>query len=128
MAVWQYSFSLIPKVSISINTIQDQIKEIFWAEFEHDDTVIRFWSYDGNICSVYTKNNSISSISCRLDMRVIDRVTLDKIYEFFQTNNLTIIDLAQEKELVSKEEFLWAIKASSWYRFVQDPVWFFESL
>ena len=39
-------------------------------------------------------------------MRVIDRETLKKVYEFAQVNNLTIIDLAQEKELLSKEEFL----------------------
>ena len=128
MAVWQYSFNLIPKTSTSINNIEDQIQEIFWADFERDNTVIRFGSYDGNICSAHIKNDSISSLSCRLDMRVIDRETLKKVYEFAQVNNLTIIDLAQEKELLSKEEFLWAIKVCSWFRFVQDPVWFFENL
>lgn len=128
MAVWQYSCSLIPRASITIQTIEDQIRVIFWAEFEQDDSVIRFGSYDGNICSVYTKNNTISSFSCRLDMRTIDKETLKKVYEFAQVNNLTIIDLAQEKELVSKGDFLWAIRGCSWLRFVQDPRWFFESL
>lgn len=128
MAVWQYSFDLIPKTTLTINNIEDQIRDIFWDEFEHSDRVMQFWSYDGHICSVYTKNNTISVLSCRLDMRIVYRVTLDKVYEFAQVNNLTIIDLVEERELVSKADFLWAIRDCSWLRFVQDPRWFFESL
>jgi hypothetical protein len=39
-------------------------------------------------------------------MRIVYRVTLDKVYEFAQVNNLTIIDLVEERELVSKADFL----------------------
>ena len=125
MALWQYDFELRLKERLEIKVILKEIKDIFWEIFEKDEFHIDFWSYEKDRCTLYIKNWLAYSIECRLDLRNLSKVKLEKLFKFIKKYNLKILII--EEKIVWKEEFLERINNSSAKKFLLEWENFFTN-
>ncbi|MCI5090544.1 hypothetical protein [Phaeodactylibacter sp.] len=117
MAIWQYTFLVVPQHSVSSKSFEPQYDEdglfednVFWSSisastslFEDFEKILpkgKSWSKDllifgneeSNCLEVYRENDQVASVSLRVDYSCDYEVFLREVIEFFHSKKLAVID------------------------------------
>ena len=143
MAIWEFSFYIIPRFRRLENNnkgyifswLGEQIKVdpnlFFRGTLNRKDSwcndIKLFGDDEGTCIKFFVEHENIEEISCRLDLRTLCKYELDKILEYiklidgkiFYENKIYEADISEVTRL---------IKSSVAYKFCKDPRGFFEEL
>jgi len=129
MALWQYDFQLIESQEKKISNLYNFTKDFssfFWKINDSDNFHITIWKYEENLCEITLKNNKISEIYCKLDLRIINKHKINELFKLIKKYNLKILVI--EEKIVWEKELLEKIKNSNSLKFLKKWEKYFYNL
>lgn len=140
MAIWQFSFYIVPNCK---NCNKDEMFSWIGKQVKVDTNVffkglfdekkswckdIKLFGNEESTCiEFFIEHGNIEEISCRLDLRTLSRNELEKILEYINSINGKIF---YENQIYDADihEVTKLIKNSVAYKFCKEPRKFFEEL
>lgn len=129
MAIWQISFNIVSEnnyKNINLSKLKKDIIKIFWKILKEDYSYLDYWKYENDRCTIFLDDGRVKEIFCRIDLRIITREKIDKL--FFLTERYDLGILLDENIIYWKEQFFIKLKNSNSVKFLKDPLKFFDSL
>ena len=141
MAIWQFDFYVVPKKNyikgedfsneyilswsqydISLVEIDFLDKEKRWS-----NSIVQYGHIDETCIKFRYENKKLEEISCRLDLRSISKVILNKILDYIKNIDGMIIYEGNIYD-PNVDDILNLIKSSKAYKFCKEPMKVFEEL
>lgn len=141
MAIWQFDFYIVPKSNLALKNKINSQDILSWKNENHLSIQIGFleeqtsWTKDivqyGNInetCIQFLyEEGELEEINCRIDLRSLSKIQLEKIVEFIQEIR-GVIFYEGSFYYPNIKEIVGLIKKSEVNKFCQNPRVYFDEL
>lgn len=142
MALWQFECLIIPKacspefnnldikswlgITINDETIQ-YLQKILVPQKSWSKDILQFGHDDETCIKIIKENNNFDEIICKLDLRTLKRIDIEKILNFIEKINGELFYLNNVYPS-TLDSLLTLINKSDAYKFCQNPIKYFENL